>query len=66
MEIHQVPQLPSLLQLLLVGAVDELPGEVDPVAQVVTETCVMRHKTNVIKMPVTCHWTSYILSQRYL
>ena len=62
MEIHQVPQLPGLLQLLLVGAVDELPGEVDPVAQVVTETCVMRHKTNVIKMPVTCHrdtWTCH-------
>ena len=38
MEIHQVPQLPGLLQLLLVGAVDELPGEVDPIAQVVTET----------------------------
>ena len=40
MEIHQVPQLPGLLQLLLVGAVDELPGEVDPVAQVVTEKSV--------------------------
>ena len=38
-EIHQVPQLARLLQLPFVGAVDELPRKVDPVAQVVTEMC---------------------------
>ena len=54
-EIHQVPQLARLLQLPFVGAVDELPRKVDPVAQVVTEMC-LYWSVLIVRMSVRHSW----------
>ena len=54
-EIHQIPQLARLLQLPFVGAVDELPRKVDPVAQVVTEMC-LYWSVLIVRMSVRHSW----------